>query len=470
MLVNIYHDSPREHRRLLVAGVAFLTVIALLIALSIAIYQKTFETVTTVTIKADRAGLQLAKFGDVRLHGVLVGQVREIEPGRRAGRDHGRARARRRPTQIPEQRRRSQILPTTLFGQKFVSLRPPRRPVGEVARGRRRHPAGPGRDQRRAEPDPGRPLPAAARGAARRPQRDAQRAGDRARAAAASSSARPWTSSTPTSARSTTHLPTLREDLVTLADVADTYDLAAPDLLAVLRNVTVTGQTIIDKRAELDVFFSDLAGPRRHLDPGARRQRGQPDPGRPGHRAGAQAARGLLAGVPLPDRGRRPYAPLLAKTFEGNQVKQYIEFGTPQYRAYDERRPARRTARSATARGASGCRTRRSRSAPVALDEGSDIDATRAERRHPPHRRRRAPRPSPAARRNRVEQAIVNALLAATAASSRLVDALGSPPYGPVGRGGDGSRRRSAPLDVRPAGPRSRAGECALSCAAAATP
>ena len=43
MLVNIYHDSPREHRRLLVAGVAFLTAIALLIGLSIAIYQKTFE-------------------------------------------------------------------------------------------------------------------------------------------------------------------------------------------------------------------------------------------------------------------------------------------------------------------------------------------------------------------------------------------------------------------------------------------
>ena len=32
MLVNIHHDSPAEHRRLLVAGVAFLSVIALLIA------------------------------------------------------------------------------------------------------------------------------------------------------------------------------------------------------------------------------------------------------------------------------------------------------------------------------------------------------------------------------------------------------------------------------------------------------
>ena len=79
MLVNVYHDSPREHRRLLVAGVAFLTVIALLLWLSIAVYNKTFQDSTTVTIKADRAGLQLAKFGDVRIHGALVGQVRGID-------------------------------------------------------------------------------------------------------------------------------------------------------------------------------------------------------------------------------------------------------------------------------------------------------------------------------------------------------------------------------------------------------
>ena len=62
MLVNIHHDSRREHNRLLVAGVAFLTVMALLVALSIAIYQKAFDSSTMITIKADRAGLQLAKF------------------------------------------------------------------------------------------------------------------------------------------------------------------------------------------------------------------------------------------------------------------------------------------------------------------------------------------------------------------------------------------------------------------------
>ena len=76
------------------------------------------------------------------------------------------------------------------------------------------------------------------------------------------------------------HLPTLREDLIRLAEVADTYDDAAPDLLGVLGNLTVTSKTITQKRKEIDVFFSDLGGLARHLraDPG--RQRGEPDPDR----------------------------------------------------------------------------------------------------------------------------------------------------------------------------------------------
>ena len=55
MLVNIHHDTPAEHRRLLVSGVAFLVSIALLIWLSIAIYNKTFVSVTTIKVDASRA-------------------------------------------------------------------------------------------------------------------------------------------------------------------------------------------------------------------------------------------------------------------------------------------------------------------------------------------------------------------------------------------------------------------------------
>ena len=78
MLVNIVHDTPSEHRRLFVAGIAFVSALAILIGISIAIYDKTFTSKTTVTVMADRAGTQLARFGDVRMHGALVGYVDNV--------------------------------------------------------------------------------------------------------------------------------------------------------------------------------------------------------------------------------------------------------------------------------------------------------------------------------------------------------------------------------------------------------
>ena len=61
MLVNVFHDSPGEHRRLQLAGVALIVSMALLVYLSIAIYNKKFTDSTDITVKADRAGLQLAE-------------------------------------------------------------------------------------------------------------------------------------------------------------------------------------------------------------------------------------------------------------------------------------------------------------------------------------------------------------------------------------------------------------------------
>ncbi len=126
MLVNITHDTKAEHARLFGAGIAFLTAMALLIGLSIAIYNKTFTDPTMVTIKAQDAGLQLAKFGDVRRHGALVGHVREI------GNDGKQAVIKvafspKAAKNIPENVT-VEILPTTLFGQKYISIVDPSDP------------------------------------------------------------------------------------------------------------------------------------------------------------------------------------------------------------------------------------------------------------------------------------------------------------------------------------------------------
>jgi phospholipid/cholesterol/gamma-HCH transport system substrate-binding protein len=107
--------------RLRVSGVVWLVLLALLVALSVATYAKAFGDHVTVTVRAPRAGMQLNTGGDVRMNGAIVGRVSDVRAtehgadvelqvdGDKAGRIPDTAVAR--------------ILPTTLFGQKYVELR-----------------------------------------------------------------------------------------------------------------------------------------------------------------------------------------------------------------------------------------------------------------------------------------------------------------------------------------------------------
>ena len=55
-------------------------------------------------------------------------------------------------------------------------------------------------------------------------------------------------------------LPTLRKDLRLLSEVSQAYELAAPDLIKVLRNATVTARTITQKKGDLDRALGSLTG------------------------------------------------------------------------------------------------------------------------------------------------------------------------------------------------------------------
>jgi phospholipid/cholesterol/gamma-HCH transport system substrate-binding protein len=52
----------------------------------------------------------------------------------------------------------------------------------------------------------------------------------------------------------------MRRDLVLLAKVSKTYSLAAPDLVRLLRNATVTAKTIAAKKDTLPSFIDDVTG------------------------------------------------------------------------------------------------------------------------------------------------------------------------------------------------------------------
>ena len=334
LVMTLKENDPAEHRRLVVAGLAYLVVVGLLLALSTAIYTKAFQDVTTVTLEADRAGLQMAVYGDVRYNGVLVGQIRDIQQeGDQAiitlGLEPSAA------SQIPKDVDAS-ILPTTLFGRKFVSLDAP------AGKGEIGIPDGMviPEDRVTTTVELGRVL---------------------ARLYPLLTTVRPVDLSATLSALATAlngrgdqigdtleklddyvtdlnvRLPTLQEDLRLLASVAQTYDLSAPDLLTVLDNLTVTSRTIIDQKQEVPAFFSSLTD---LADTGSRILRADE----------VNAVKAVELSEPVlgvldkysPEyncllRGIAEYKPVLEKTFEGGLVKQFVEFPNPQHRAYDKR-------------------------------------------------------------------------------------------------------------------------------------
>ena len=253
--MNISHDTRAEHRRLVYAGIGFMTAVAVLVAFSIAIYQKVFTPVTTVTVQADRAGLQLPKYGDVRIHGVIVGQIRSVQQ------KNGQALIKLglRPDQarnIPENVS-VEIRPTTLFGQKYVSLIDPANPSSKPLRDGAVIPAS--RVTTNVELQqvlatlfpllrsirPG-DLNSTLYALATALQGRGEKLGKTAQKLDSYLSAM------------NEQLPTLRKDLQLLADVSNTYSLAAPDLVNLLRNATTTAQTVTQKQQVLSGFLTSM--------------------------------------------------------------------------------------------------------------------------------------------------------------------------------------------------------------------
>jgi phospholipid/cholesterol/gamma-HCH transport system substrate-binding protein len=331
MLVNIHHDTQAEHRRLVYAGIGFMTAVALLIAGSIAIYQKVFTPVTMVTVKADRAGLQLPKFGDVRIHGVLVGQVRSVsQDGHQAviklGLDPSQAR--RIPDNVSVE-----IRPTTLFGQKYVSLVDPAQPSSTPLRNGTVIPASRVTTNvelqqvlatlfpllRSIRPgDINSTLYALATALQGRGDQLGRTVDDLDSYLAAMN----------------VQLPTLRKDLQSLADVSQTYALAAPDLVDVLKNATTTARTVVDEQHELNGFFSSMTS----LSRVSTRILTTNEQGIVAEGKAAEPLMQLLDTY-SPEytcllQGADRYTDRLAQIFKGNRVRQSMSWDAVQRRAY----------------------------------------------------------------------------------------------------------------------------------------
>jgi phospholipid/cholesterol/gamma-HCH transport system substrate-binding protein len=333
--MTLRENDPRERRKLVLAGLAYVVVAALLIALSIAIYAKAFTDFTTVTLEADKAGLQLPELGDVRYHGVLVGQIRSVDQTEdeaiiELGLFPESADA--MPAEID-----ANILPTTLFGQKYVDLVPT--PSGGDEVGIKDGTVIP-KDRVQTTVELGQVLSRLF------PLLQTVQPADLSATLAALATALDGRGEqigeTLDSLDSyltdmNQHLPTLQEDLRLLASVAHTYDVSAPDLVTILGNITVTSGTITQKKAEFATLFDDVTGISNLSTEILETNEVN----------AVRAASGSRPVLALLDkyspeyncllRGIAAYKPILIKTFEGGRVKQYVEFPTKQRRGYDQR-------------------------------------------------------------------------------------------------------------------------------------
>ncbi len=178
-----------RNNQLVLQGLAFVTVVVLLVGLAIAQYAGAFRSSVPVLLKADHAGSQLNQRADVKVRGMIVGRVDSIT-STGDGADIMLGIDPDKIDQIP-QNVTARLLPKTLFGEKFVALDPPATAERGRPRRRRRHRAGPQLHRPRGRHRAGRPGAAAHRRAAGQAQVHARCRSRWACRAVASSSGRP---------------------------------------------------------------------------------------------------------------------------------------------------------------------------------------------------------------------------------------------------------------------------------------
>jgi phospholipid/cholesterol/gamma-HCH transport system substrate-binding protein len=130
--VTLSAASRKASRRL--AGLAFLLVIAMLAWLSVALYSKTFTSVATVTLYTSSAGNEMHTGAQVMVRGVQVGEVRQVS----ANGGGARLELAIQPGELPRipANVSAEMLPTTLFGERYVDLIVPAQPsVATLANG-----------------------------------------------------------------------------------------------------------------------------------------------------------------------------------------------------------------------------------------------------------------------------------------------------------------------------------------------
>jgi phospholipid/cholesterol/gamma-HCH transport system substrate-binding protein len=255
--VRIRPRRPGSRGLLRLYGIVFLAVLALLLSLTVAVYKKAFTPVVPITLRSDSIGNQLDPPADVKLRGLVVGEVRAVHAdGTTATVDIA---LRPQDVSLIPYDVNARLLPKTLFGEKFVDLVIPARAPGTTVRPIR---AGDVITQDRTRlgielqklmndllpllraVQPGELNAALSAFATALEGRGDAIGANLTRLDGYLRGLNP-------------HMDSLRTDIKRLADTARIYADAAPDLLRILSNAITTSRTLADKQ---QVMASLLTG------------------------------------------------------------------------------------------------------------------------------------------------------------------------------------------------------------------
>ncbi|MBN9737406.1 MULTISPECIES: MCE family protein [unclassified Pseudonocardia] len=246
----------RSPKRVL-QGLAFVTVIVVLLGLAVAQYSGLFSSGVPVTLNVARVGTQMQERADVKVRGLIVGEVDQVtSDGQTTSIEMSMNPA--LIDQIPENVQ-AQLLPKTLFGEKFVSLVPPQAPAttrltaGDVIPEDRSQ----GAIEVERVLDELLPLLQTVR-----PQDLATTLSSLSQALQGRGD---QLGQTLTQLNTLVEglnpaVPDLQEDIRQLATFSDNLNTAAPDLLDALDDLTVTSRTIVEKREGLRNLYRSVTG------------------------------------------------------------------------------------------------------------------------------------------------------------------------------------------------------------------
>jgi phospholipid/cholesterol/gamma-HCH transport system substrate-binding protein len=239
-----------EHR---VLGVAFLGLLVLGVWFTNGVFNKSFTAYDEVTLRASKTGLQLPDHADVKLRGVIVGEVLDrrvttqgaeltlgLYPSKRESVPSGVS---------------ARILPKTLFGEKYVALQTD--DVGEAA------PIEPGAVIEQADVaieiervlDDIYPLLRAVQPAELNYTLTALASALEGRGEEIGKN---LVTLNRYLERINPQIPEVVEDLRLLSEVSDVYREAMPQVARLLRNGVTTGNTFVEKERKIEALFADV--------------------------------------------------------------------------------------------------------------------------------------------------------------------------------------------------------------------